>query len=679
MSDSELLNESQQRRLRASAEHIDELLSRIEEILTAAGSKAAFPKYHPDVSECQTRLIRNHIARFRTHLVRVLEALELRHEGAQFGALHSIQVSLQFVRISVQEMAPGYLRGYGNLSPQTETLLQGLCSELEGILNPLERSLALGDEGDLQARLDRLQRTTRESELLGLLDRISSEHQLAEFRPSLFNLLEKIESRRFEIAVFGRVSSGKSSLLNQVLHTDVLPVGVNPITSVPTRIVFGEKGFLEVTLADRKPRRSPLGDLEQYASEEQNPGNQLGVRRLVVSLPSSRLEAGLVLVDTPGLGALAREGAAETLAYLPQCDLGIVLVSAASPISDEDLNTLAALARAGIPARVLLSKVDLLSSRDLDKAVTYTRQAIADELGLRLDVHPVSTLPGRETLLEDWFHSELEPLYQRHGELSQSSLRRKVGALREAVIAALRSKLGSSTLASASDGTRLVEIESRLRQAAGSQQEVRRFCHSAIEEVRMLGGIALEKAATSLAESWRRSRAFPESRNLVLETLCEVAADAASQISRPLRLLAERFESALTLAAAELGGESGEDSLEDCLREMPRFEISLPEIDGNASWYFIFGALLRPWLEWGLKRRIQPQVDEAFVRYARSLESWSSRALSLLQSRFDTRADNYRAQLTRLTSTQRVSPEERERISSDIACLVDFTHECKEF
>jgi hypothetical protein len=61
-------------------------------------------------------------------------------------------------------------------------------------------------------------------------------------------------------------------------------------------------------------------------------------------------------VDTPGLGALALAGAAETLAYLPQCDLGIVLISAVNPIDDEDLSTIHALSLAGIPVMVLLSK-----------------------------------------------------------------------------------------------------------------------------------------------------------------------------------------------------------------------------------------------------------------------------------------------------------------------------------
>lgn len=227
MSEPQDFNESHRRRLLANAPYADKLLSDVEEILNASESKSPFPKYRPDLSPHRTRLIRGHISRFRDHLSRVLPAIGIQPDGARFGSLHSIRVTLSFVRIAVQEMAPEHLRGYGDLSDGASSELRGLCAELEGLIDSLERNLALGAAVDLQARLDRLQRTTREADLLRLLDRIINEGELAEYRAALLNIVEKMESPHFEIAIFGRVSSGKSSLLNHVLATHVLPVGVN--------------------------------------------------------------------------------------------------------------------------------------------------------------------------------------------------------------------------------------------------------------------------------------------------------------------------------------------------------------------------------------------------------------------------------------------------------------------
>jgi hypothetical protein len=64
--------EPQQRRLLSSARYADKLLSDIEAILTASESKTIFPKFRPDVSPSQVKLIRHSIARFRDQLARAM-------------------------------------------------------------------------------------------------------------------------------------------------------------------------------------------------------------------------------------------------------------------------------------------------------------------------------------------------------------------------------------------------------------------------------------------------------------------------------------------------------------------------------------------------------------------------------------------------------------------------------
>lgn len=130
----------------------------------------------------------------------------------------------------------------------------------------------------------------------------------------------------------------------------------DPITTVPARIVHSSALRLTVSCADRKPERIEISRLPEFVSEEFNPGNGKRVTRIVVELPSSRLRDGITPVDTPGLGSLATAGAAETLAYLPRCDLGVVLIDAGSTLTTEDLATLRNLYEAAIPARVLSPK-----------------------------------------------------------------------------------------------------------------------------------------------------------------------------------------------------------------------------------------------------------------------------------------------------------------------------------
>jgi GTP-binding protein EngB required for normal cell division len=664
------LNESQRRRLYANAQYADKLFSDIEEILVAAESKSAFPKYRPDLSLHQTRLTRGHITRFRDHLTRVLAAVGVEPDSPRFSALHSIRTILCFVRICAEEMAPQYLRGYGALSPEMETHMLGVCNELEGLVNELERTLALGAGADLQARLDRLG-DVEETALVRALDRITNQQEMAEFRAPLQNLLEKMESRVFEIAVFGRVSSGKSSLLNHVLQTEALPVGVNPITAVPTRLVFGQEPGLTVTFANRQVRRGPVEDLAKYASEEENPGNQLGITRLVVELDCPRLREGMVLVDTPGLGALATAGAAETLSYLPRCDLGIVLISAVNPLNDEDLNTLAALTQAGISAMALLSKADLLAPGDRRKAVEYSEKEIRNHLGLEITVHPVSTVGSEEQLLERWFAEHLAPLSNRHVELARESLRRKALLVRESVIAALRSKLGR-TGANAPADAHWEAAERVLRDASAAIEETRRYCYGALGDARAAAAEVLSRSVSVVIQSWGQTSSLTDGVALVRDVAERMAAESSARIAEKLRQTAQELRAALTRAseALEARDSDGDEPLDRVVREMPRFEAALPEIGTPRPWFHSIGILARPWLSSRLGV-LNDALETSFRNHERALEAWTSRVLAAMQSQFDARADAYRAQLSRLLSrkTEAPSSEDRTAMERDLADL----------
>src|SRR5207247_972906 len=104
--------------------------------------------------------------------------------------------------------------------------------------------------------------------------------------------------------IFGRISSGKSSLLNYILQTDVLPIGVTPVTAIPTRISHGPIAQAGVEFAEAQPQIIPLSKLPEFATEQKNPGNKKHVTRIFVKLPSNRLPEGDRFVDPPGLRAL---------------------------------------------------------------------------------------------------------------------------------------------------------------------------------------------------------------------------------------------------------------------------------------------------------------------------------------------------------------------------------------
>ena len=153
----------------------------------------------------------------------------------------------------------------------------------------------------MQTRFARLEKATDDARLLRELERVITAHGMIELRGALVMLLERLENHVFEIGMFGRVSSGKLSLLNHLLGSQVLPVGVTPVTAFPTRVSYGAKAQAIIEFAEDKPQTVELSRLPEFATEQQNPGNAKHVMRISVQVPARRLREGVTFVDTPGL------------------------------------------------------------------------------------------------------------------------------------------------------------------------------------------------------------------------------------------------------------------------------------------------------------------------------------------------------------------------------------------
>jgi small GTP-binding protein len=643
------LNENHLRHLLASCRYIDRLLSEIDDVVTAADSQSPFARYINDLSPTLRKLLRDYFARLRTDMVRILERHQAMPEGDRISAIHAIRVALGFVEISLEELKPRYMHGYGRVPEALEPELNGFAEELKSVVRTLDRALAGGEAGNFETRLTRLQRLGGETAVLKTLERLISEHGLVEFRPALEIVLSRLEEHRFEVAVFGRVSSGKSSLLNHLLDQPILPVGVTPITAVPTRVMHASTSEVNVAFADRKGERTTIERLHEFVTEQENPGNTKHVTRLLVKVPAARLASGIVFVDTPGLGSLATTGAAETLAYLPRCDLAIVLIDAASTLTAEDVNTIQLLQQAAIPAMVVLSKADLLNPVDLERALAYTSRQIQQQLELQIGVHAVSTMTGHEDLLNRWVHDELGPLLSRHQELARQSVRRKVGALRAGVESSLRGRLRRQRSATReTPANEAAGVEDALRQAAGAFEEVRRAI-DALDRVQASDvARATKRAAEIVADALLEGATNEPAESLVARVLGTIGAERSDALARLLSTLGDQSRQALTTAAhaLHLPQPATDDEWTSIMRELPRLDpgpltLKLRLVGLNALGRRVAVARVAS----VLRAQMGTQLPDALETHGHVLRHWGLRAVGRLRQQFETQAQIYRAQL----------------------------------
>jgi GTP-binding protein EngB required for normal cell division len=637
--------EYHQRHVRTTFQYIDKLLSEAEHTMVDAGSPSPFRRHSDDTTPIQRKVTHDYILRIREAMRRVMEELSISPPEQHSGAVWAAAINLMYCSISLNELTPDRMRAYGPLSPEAADRLDGIRAELDGLVAKLRNYLGKGAGGDLQQRLQQLGKTGDEIRLLTEIERIVTAHGLVEFRGTLSMLLDRIESAAFEVGVFGRVSSGKSSLLNYILQTDVLPIGVTPVTAIPTRISHGPVAEAGIEFAEAQPQIIALSELPEFATEQKNPGNKKHVTRIFVKLPSDRLAEGVTFVDTPGLGSLAVAGAEETIAYLPRCDLGIVLIDASAGLTQDDLVVVQALYQAGASAMILISKADLFSAADREQMIGYVKASLRTELCVDPSVHAVSVFGPDAALCDRWFETELRPFLAEHQQLAIISQKRKIGGLREAVIGALerRAQAGSEAVSMQSatlpnQATEALRNGERILERAQSESF---FLTRKIAKMhRAIIDIAAQRIAAALTESGDIDAAA-----IFAETLTRLLAEPVAATLSSIEQTREALAQAMQVAASASGRE-----VPDKLPKpsgMPMLDVN--EISQNivVERPRVLSLLGKSALTWHVRRKLETEYDRALLEalslYANRLRRWMEQSINALRDAFTEFADMHRA------------------------------------
>jgi hypothetical protein len=135
------LNENHKRRLRVTCQHIDRLLSNIENILDAPAWPAAFPRYAADLAPEPRRSLVDYIRRIRAQLQAALDTAGISDQMPPISASHAIQTTLLYVEVAAEELAPRYMRGYGPLPDQAAEKLEGIAEDLAALVRQTQSVL----------------------------------------------------------------------------------------------------------------------------------------------------------------------------------------------------------------------------------------------------------------------------------------------------------------------------------------------------------------------------------------------------------------------------------------------------------------------------------------------------------------------------------------------------------
>ena len=197
--------------------------------------------------------------------------------------------------------------------------------------------------------------------------------------------LPALREGRMSMVVLGEFNHGKSTAINALLETEVLPTGITPTPSVIPHILSGagparvvrDSGVQEVA-----------GDALHDIVTTEPPED---LRHVEIRVESEFLAEGLFVVDTPGVNDISKQKVEITYGYVPRADVIVYVLDATQALKRSEINFIENRLIRNSQDRLffLLGKVDALSQPEVDEILTHVRSKLTDLVG-EVPIFPAS-------------------------------------------------------------------------------------------------------------------------------------------------------------------------------------------------------------------------------------------------------------------------------------------------
>lgn len=260
-------------------------------------------------------------------------------------------------------------------SPQAATrdLLERLAASANPALGgpaPLTPTGAQRELRDLSAfqAADDLDREACVARILGMVERAEAHPALgwlASEGRALLALPDK--DTPLQVAILGSFSTGKSSLVNAILGSVVLPTGPVPVTALLTVLRWGAQPGATVMFRDGERRFLELSEIGDFIDQRRESGaGSLEVDRLEVEIPVGLLKR-ITLYDTPGFNSGHELHELVTERIIDQADAVLWVFDISQLGSESERKEIAHIRRSTGKAIALVNKIDDFEPRRFER------------------------------------------------------------------------------------------------------------------------------------------------------------------------------------------------------------------------------------------------------------------------------------------------------------------------
>lgn len=155
---------------------------------------------------------------------------------------------------------------------------------------------------------------------------------------SIKKLEDDIRKSIFTVVVLGEFKRGKSTFVNALLGTPLLPMNILPETATINAIMYNDKPMLSVVRMDGSQEEGEVSYeyLQQFSASNSNDEALKSIKYIKIGYPLDLLKNRIVLVDTPGVSDLNQQRCDITYQFLPKANAVIFLLDANSPLKKSE-------------------------------------------------------------------------------------------------------------------------------------------------------------------------------------------------------------------------------------------------------------------------------------------------------------------------------------------------------
>lgn len=170
---------------------------------------------------------------------------------------------------------------------------------------------------------------------------------------------------KIRVGVIGVTSSGKSTLINALLGSDILSSAVAPSSGQLVCCSYGTEYLAKVSFTDKndvvlKGTEFSVQSLMEFSDERRNPKNEKHVQNIEIQSPKFDLPKDILLIDSPGLDAYGLEIheklTLETL--VPTIDVCIYVTTMKTNSDQKIYEILNVIGRYGCPLVIVQNMLD---------------------------------------------------------------------------------------------------------------------------------------------------------------------------------------------------------------------------------------------------------------------------------------------------------------------------------